>query len=323
MRRALVLLCALVGAIVAPAVANAQTAPNLTGEVFIENPAVPPTLHSINCQPDGTSSWTYTMTGIALGPFPGVVSETATIQVGPLTAPAPEIPFGLSAGTVVDMNVTFNVDGPAGTVNGIKLFQFVTPENLGTCAEASAAIVTGEICDYVQASGDRLAYHAQIDTAEGTFFDEGESALAMSALACSLTPGQGSLDETFVSSVASAPGHASGGGMIDSVSPELRVTFGFSAKTDLSGPSGHCSVVRHRSSDDPTRSKVKCLDVTAYAQVLDTAIFSGNAEVDGVATTYTIEVTDGGQNGEDTFSIETGNGFVAAGVVTRGNVRVD
>jgi hypothetical protein len=327
MRNTILLLFSVMAVLAVPSIAWAQTAPSLTGEVFTEG-ATPPTIEKVRCDPDGTSTWTYTFSdGVAVGPFPGEVSETALVELDPLTEVSPENPFGFAAGTVVTVNATFQVEGPLGTVNGIKLLQTVVPENLGTCTDAPflTPVPGTELCTaatYVQATAD-VDYFAEIDPIEGeTVIDEGDSALAMTGLTCNGAPQNGTLDETFVSSTVPTPGHASGGGIIESVTPEQGISFGFSAKSDLNGVSGRCSVIRHRTLDDSTRSKVTCLDVTSYTQILNHVTITGSAEVDGAETTYTIDVTDGGPDGEDTFVIETTSGFVAGGVVTRGNVRV-
>ena len=64
--------------------------------------------------------------------------------------------------------------------------------------------------------------------------------------------------------------------------------------------------------------------MTSYTQTGGHAVFSGDADVDGLATTYRIDVTDNGSPGigQDSFAIQTDSGFAAVGVLTAGNVTV-
>jgi hypothetical protein len=124
----------------------------------------------------------------------------------------------------------------------------------------------------------------------------------------------------------STPGLVTGGGHILSASPPAEVAFGFNAQNTASGFSGHCNVI------DPStqpRTHLKCVDVTALVQTPlltggGTATFFGNATVNGVPTTYRIDVADVAEpgTGGDTFSIQTNSGYTAAGPLTRGNIQV-
>jgi hypothetical protein len=129
-----------------------------------------------------------------------------------------------------------------------------------------------------------------------------------------IEPGEpcGSATKTWASP-ASTPGHVTGGGQ---VAPH--VTFALTAKSDRKGVKGSCLVV-----DPSTGTVVVCLDVTSLVQVGNGATLFGNALVDGVRTTYRIDVVDNGEPGRnDVFSIQTGTGYTAGGVLTRGNVQV-
>jgi hypothetical protein len=115
---------------------------------------------------------------------------------------------------------------------------------------------------------------------------------------------------------ASTPGRATGGGLIGSGSG--RVTFGFEAKSSGTTFSGNCTVVDHAG------RKIKCLDVVAYAQSLNSATFFGHALDGGAPTTYKITVVDNGEpgTGADTFSITTASGYAASGTLSGGNIQV-
>ena len=69
---------------------------------------------------------------------------------------------------------------------------------------------------------------------------------------------------------------------------------------------------------------MKCLNATSYAQAVTHATFTGNATVNGVATTYRITVDDNADPGAgaDMFTITTGSGYTATGVLTQGNIQV-
>jgi hypothetical protein len=102
--------------------------------------------------------------------------------------------------------------------------------------------------------------------------------------------------------------------------PFERVTFGFNVRRDENETrlKGTCNVLDHA-----TNTHVKCLTVTDYHQIGNTATWEGTAEVDGVEEEYRITVQDNGEpnQGLDTFMIET-ESYRAAGTVERGNVQV-
>jgi hypothetical protein len=54
------------------------------------------------------------------------------------------------------------------------------------------------------------------------------------------------------------------------------------------------------------------------------ATFFGNATVNGVPTTYRIDVDDLGEPGagRDTFRVQTAGGYSAGGVLTHGNIQI-
>jgi hypothetical protein len=97
------------------------------------------------------------------------------------------------------------------------------------------------------------------------------------------------------------------------------IAFGFKAKNDSHGVKGECNLV-----DPSTKTKIKCLDVTTLVETGTHATLFGNATVNGIATTYRIDVDDNGEpgRGRDTFRIQTASGYSAGGTLTRGNVEV-
>ncbi len=114
-----------------------------------------------------------------------------------------------------------------------------------------------------------------------------------------------------------APGQAAGGGHIPGAPDE--VAFSFTAQLTQAGLQGHCRVF-----DFAADVRITCLDVDSLLIVGTHATFTGTALVNGTATRYTIDVDDLGEPGagRDTFKIVTESGYVAAGVLTNGNVLV-
>jgi hypothetical protein len=118
---------------------------------------------------------------------------------------------------------------------------------------------------------------------------------------------------------SSTPGQVTGGGQVAGTAGADQVAFGFTARSTDAGISGECTVV-----DPFTKTKIKCLDVTALIQTATHATFFGNASSNGVATTYRIDVDDLGEPGagSDTFQIETSSGYAVGGLLVHGNVQV-
>ena len=118
----------------------------------------------------------------------------------------------------------------------------------------------------------------------------------------------------------STPGQTAGGGTVLPPGPfPDEVGFGFMANSQPFAAKGTCRVV-----DPNTDTQVKCLNVWVLVLSGSNATFYGDAEVNGAAASYRIDVNDGGegQGSIDTFSIVTSNGYALAGTVVHGNVQV-
>ena len=112
------------------------------------------------------------------------------------------------------------------------------------------------------------------------------------------------------------PGQVTGGGWIDPSSG--RVSFGFNAQSNGTTVKGNCNVIDH-----PTKTQIKCKSVTSLVVVGTHATFFGQATLNGVATDYRIDVDDLGEPGTaDTFKIQTGSGYSAAGTLRGGNIQI-
>ena len=120
---------------------------------------------------------------------------------------------------------------------------------------------------------------------------------------------------------SSTPGQVTGGGHVLNPADGEEVAFGFNGKSEASGIKGNCTVVDKA----PVRNvKIKCLTVDTLVQTGNSATLFGQAEINGVATTYRNDVTDNGEPGagRDTFAIQTASGYSAGGVLDNGNVQV-
>lgn len=168
-----------------PEAATAQTGPSLTGETLLQ-PGVSPQTRPSGCttRGNGRTTYTFSTTGLASGPYNGTFQETVTVTVGPQTIPVPN-PFGfpLLAGPIVRFDAQFRIDSqaPAATVTGSKRVVGSLPAGTGTCREfdnepftvpgGPTLILTG-----VEKQADAsVRYAATIRTATGSLRDRGTS----------------------------------------------------------------------------------------------------------------------------------------------------
>jgi hypothetical protein len=274
---------------------------SLTGEAFIASglPARGVSQVTGTCNPLGESSFTFHVEGEAVGPYTGTFVEDGTFTIAPVATPV------LSA-----FNATFTITSPAGTVTGTKtLAADLGPVNVAVCGPFTQFVPNDPNSIEFQAT---TRYTATVPGGS----DSGQAVVSYQDLQVRDVPDVNtfSFSENFVSTgfQAGPPQKATGGGRI---APD--VSFGFVAISD--GSKGDCSVVDHT-----TGTRVKCLDVTSYSQAGDVATFSGDATVNGAPTTYTGQVTDGGEPGGavDAFLIQTGTGYTAGGPLLEGNIQV-
>jgi hypothetical protein len=281
--------------------AAAQTPVSLTGEVL--NGGATPSLGigavAVDCEPGGISTVTYNVVGTALGPFPGTYEETGS--------------FLIEDGQVTAFEADFTVQSGLTEIEGTKALRTSVSAVCANDPEPTIAAFTDVAVT--------TSYEATISTPVGTFADEGRTASGAQMLT---TPDGRASAATQASLVSEASvltptsGHVTGGGFIGNVVSEW-VSFGFNAKSDGSTVKAQCSV-----SDRSAGVEVKCLDATLLTQTATHATFVGNARVDGESTTYRIDVDDlgGPTAGADTFTIQTGNGFTASGVLAGGSIQI-
>jgi hypothetical protein len=317
-----------VGAV--PAQGQVALPPSLEGEGFFASEATSSTIGSVDVSgecdpaPGETFTLTYEAEGAATGPYPGTFTESGTVTatLTELTVP------GFAFGVVTTWNAEFTIDSPVGDVTGTKTLGVSVPFS-AFCAGSPA--IPG---DFDHARGE-LSYEATIRPATGgTFTDEGEAFASVDHVICQGTGTvfgcpvrfeRETFFEFFTLSTGVLPvdtsGKATGGGQVGSLSDPLdQVTFGFNVRRDEEETrlKGTCNVLDHA-----TGTHVKCLTVTDYQQVVNTATWEGTAKVNGVTEDYRITVQDNGEpnQGIDTFSIVTDT-YEAAGNVTHGNVQL-
>jgi hypothetical protein len=331
---ALFALAALLPGLAAPAQAQTTLPASLQGEGFFAyeryssvfgDAAVGSAEVSSTCTPTAGETMTvsFSAEGIAYGPYPGEFTESGTAKAT-LLVPT----LGAAAGTTIEWKSTFTIDSPAGKVTGTKTLR---QSGFGALCYRDA-VFPSQLGLWDAAQSDAyLHYEATIKPPTGgTFRDQGDAYaitndVCISANApCDLYE-QDYFSENFLRSTGVLPvdthGKATGGGQILSGSdPFERVTFGFNVRKDPNETrlKGSCNVLDHA-----TGTHVKCLTVTDYQQIGNTATWEGTAEVNGDREHYRITVTDNGESnqGLDIFSIKT-DSYEAAGNVQQGDVQL-
>jgi hypothetical protein len=134
----------------------------LTGETLLASEIGNPGTSTVTgtCDPLGTSTFTFTITGLATGPYPGPFTETGTIVLGPFGVPGNPL-------AATSFESSFTISSPAGTVTGTKSLEGFAAASLGLCAEAGAA-------DSLRFEGN-VGYSATITAPSGTGTDSGIS----------------------------------------------------------------------------------------------------------------------------------------------------
>jgi len=295
MRNILALCCAL--ALLAPGVAGAQTPVDLTGEMLggTANPTLGLGAVSIDCQPAGTSTVSYTVVGTATGPYPGTFEETGS--------------YTIVAGQVTSFTATFTIDAGATQIAGSKsLRESLSAQCLPLADPGIANFSTFRV---------NAGYTATITSPTGVLEDEGVTTVDGSATTLLSGAASASVTEGFTSEQAGqTPGHVVGTGVIRDAE-RGHVGFAFAAKSDGTSPRATCAVLA-------LGTLVKCLNATLFEKSGTRVVFEGQALVNGIPAGYRIEVTDLGEpgRGRDTFAIETTRGFQASGTLTAGNVDI-
>ena len=145
------------------AVPAAGAAPTLTGETLT---ASPPDVQIQGTCGDQSGSFTFQASGTATGPYAGTFTETGTAT---LSAPG-GFPGGGIARLVTSLDVSFDIDSPAGHVTGTKTLLAGASPPIAVCQEFGGGDHLYFALQYVQ-------YFATIHTATGTASDSGQGQL--------------------------------------------------------------------------------------------------------------------------------------------------
>jgi hypothetical protein len=159
MVRSMVAVAALFACLAAPAAAQtgiqSLDGEQLTLPVVLGDPNGLPS-PGFDCNPTGDSTFTFEVSGVATGPYPGTFTETGTVTVGPQTN-------ANGTGTVTAFEAQFTINSAAGTVNGRKTLPANPSSAVGICGPDAGSIFVD------------LAYRATITTLAGTATDQGLS----------------------------------------------------------------------------------------------------------------------------------------------------
>jgi hypothetical protein len=157
------------------------------------------------CQPAGTT-FEFSATGVATGPYPGTFTETGTVTFGPASG------TDLFNASVVAFESSFRIesvlDGSPVEVTGTKRLAFV---GTGHCADVAIGdpFLSSRIA-VVQAT-----YEARIKTGRGVYFDRGGTPVSLFEFYEPEDPsiGQRGFSELFISAIgpeAAKPGEGCG-----------------------------------------------------------------------------------------------------------------
>jgi hypothetical protein len=187
-------------ALSAPAIAAQVPPPTLTGESFAAGLFTTPagqgsiTLTSASCDPAGTSTLSYQVSGPAAGPYPGTFTETGTVTMGPQNNPSG---FSNPSALITSWTVSFTITSPAGSVTGTETLP-TGATTTGICTTASQSPIGSEqyAANVVAPTG--LAYQATITVGGAQFADQGLS-IPVTLNDVPVDPATNNFNESFTS----------------------------------------------------------------------------------------------------------------------------
>ena len=298
------LLVAVACALVAVSGSAAQTIPpTLSGEHLSGVPQV-----TYHCDLGDTSTISYTVSGIAVGPYTGTFTESGVATIGPQ-------PFPGNAVSVLTFEASFVIDSPTGQVTGTK--QLTAPGNFSNNA--------GFCVDFLRSFGVTTTYNARIHTADGTFADHGQTIVAVNE---GQQYPEAQFNEYFVLSDLTEPvlvpmeaAKVSGGGSL--VGTPANTGFVVQRKIANGPVSGEWQFVNKTTGDIVHSLSITDLEVSG-----NTATFSGSCRnenaPDGAPCSFRVTVTDNGEGAQappDTVTV-AGTGFAGGSGTLNGNIQI-
>lgn len=163
----------------APA-AEAQTA-SLSGELLESQEAIPgndTTFGDFTCDKDGSTTFSYTATGAAQGPYGGTFVETGTITIGPQTNTEID---SRGVGAILAFDATFTIDSVFPTL----------ADGFGRCEPDGGDPPTAVFAIITNAN---VLYEAEISAPTGNRSDSGNAGLVIES---SSVPGTTTFLESF------------------------------------------------------------------------------------------------------------------------------
>jgi hypothetical protein len=137
----------------------------LTAETLLASELGTPGTSTVTgtCNPFGTSTFEFTVTGQAFGPYAGTFTESGSFTFGPFGLP--DVGFGVGA-----FESAFTISSDAGTVHGTKTLT-VPGTGFGACGVFAFPTGGANAADFEGV----LTYTAHITTPGGSATDSGES----------------------------------------------------------------------------------------------------------------------------------------------------
>src|SRR6266576_3338932 len=238
--------------------------PTLSGEQFFD----PTPTVTTACDVNGTSTISFSSSGTATGPYPGMYTEVGTATLGPQSFDV----SGTPSGFLLSFDAVFTIHSTVGDVTGTKSLSPITDPGtqfaVGQCGNSQG----GDPVELITAIAvNSVRYDAEVSAPAGEFADHGRSPAVDLQHLTNVTTGFTFFQhfaENFTSDLTevqplTTPGQATGGGQIPG-----NVTFGLTAKSDQNGVKGNCTVI-----DRAANTMLKCLDATTYAQTGTHAVF--------------------------------------------------
>jgi len=187
LRRGRILLATLLGVLALGVGAARAAQTTLAGEDLF----APVTSFSAtsSCNTAATSTVSWTVQGVASGPYPGTFTATGTMTIGPQTLPGNHPPGpnreGTVAGPIHSFQESFTIQSGLTTVTGTKTLDPLAPNpSLGTCQQ----VTQFPVLDFFDGHGTVFEadaytrYQAQIHAATSSASDSGTALASLSEL---------------------------------------------------------------------------------------------------------------------------------------------